>query len=271
MRYDPRSRANGPTPVSQFIRHPLYTGARGFGSLPMARSFLTASSQFASNSSLVLSYPFSVAIWIYSTDLTNAGSYWAASNSGGTTNYWIGSGDGSGHAALATRNPNQTTATTSNVYTANTWNLVVTRCRNATDRDIVLNNNFSAKGTDSSSATPTPNRFDVGALVRSSSPSGEGFFAGSLGRLGVWNVGLSDTEMGPLFSMIEINGVMGYPPMNFVRPDKLIANVPFFGNASPELDQSGSGYNFTLNNSPAQSTTAPPIIYPPSMVWNASS
>ena len=75
-------------------------------------------------------------------------------------------------------------------------------------------------------------------------------YNGRLSRCAIWKVDLTATEIASL-----AKGASPY----IVRPTDLIAFLPWFGLASPEVDLSGNALNATMTGTVSASTSEPPV------------
>jgi len=88
----------------------------------------------------------------------------------------------------------------------------------------------------------------------------EFFFNGSLAEVGIWNVVLTINELRALAGgvLVPFGGALPYR----VRPSALLAYLPLWGFASPEIDLSGNGHTGTLTGTSA-ANHAPVTLFTP--------
>lgn len=244
------------------------TAIRGGGTTPTARTFASASSQYLSQAAAIVpAMPFTVSAWFRDTNGTGAqGIFSSAGAVSDSEFFYLGTTAGevvrlqSQSTAAGT-----VTADTTATYTVGAW---AHACAVFASGDQRVFLNGANKITNNGVITPTTTRAAVGAFYGLSIGD---YWEGDIAEVAIWNVILSDAEVLALATSIEIDGVRGYPPASFIRPDALQTYWPLFGNGSPELDQSGNGKSLTLVNTPTKAANSPPVVYPIGMQWASGS
>ncbi len=136
----------------------------------------------------------------------------------------------------------QATSTTS--VNANSWHHIAGVYRSASSRDVYVDG--GGKGSDTTTVTPAPMiRTELGRIGGFAT-----YLDGALAEVGIWNIALSDREIGRL--------ALGYSPL-WVRPDALVFYAPLTANEDFDMAR-----GLSLVGSGAPGVRAhPPVVMPP--------
>ena len=213
----------------------------------MAYLFATASSQWLSNTSPVLTaVPITMACWFQRVS-TGAAHGLMSLQSG------VGVGDNRFTlAVLATDKLNAVARSTSSgaaagatTITSNVWHHGAGTFTSATARAVFLNG--VSDGTNTTSITPAaPTNTEIGRFG-----SGGNFWDGHIAEAAMWSAILDAGEIAAL--------AKGFSPL-LIRPQSLEAYWPLIGRNSPAHDSLG-GFPLTLNAAPVASAH-PRVFYP---------
>jgi hypothetical protein len=207
----------------------------------MARSFVSASSQYLSvSNAIVTAYPFSMACWFYVLNVTAICTLMSIADTAGANDWWRIScqgtvaGDPIQFASRAAGSPLNSSTSTS--YVANQWQHACAVCAAANDRVVFLDG--GGKGTGTGTNTPTGlDTFGVGARIEVTPGD---FMSGRIAWATIWNVALTDAQVLQL--------AQGMHPL-LMRRQSIVGCWPL-GMGSPDVDVSGGVHNLTLVNTP---------------------
>jgi hypothetical protein len=132
-------------------------------------------------------------------------------------------------------------------FAASTWHHVCGKSGSTSSRYVYLDGVVSAEETTDVDAPLSIDNFVIGVLKEYTNI--EAYFDGIVAEAAVWNVALSDAEVGAL--------AHGFSPL-FIRPESLFGYWPLIRDIK---DVTSNGYNLTAYNSPTYDVH-PPVIYP---------
>lgn len=221
----------------------------------MARNFVTASSQYGIKSSGVyaLAYTYTIACWVRPSSTTQSGTM-------------VAFGDGTGLVDRATLQMNGTAVSPNTVfamvtdgslgganvngttvYNTSSWYHVLGVWRSSTDRELFVNGVSDGTSITNVGTPGSLSRLYVGARLNSTVGQ---YVSGDVAEVAVWGIEVLADDIRGLAS--------GVSPLQ-VRRGYLKHYIPLIGGtASTELDMMVSG-GITMTNSPANSTSHPPI------------
>jgi len=213
----------------------------------MARDFSGTEQRLTVVSSLTIAgEPITLAGWINSDDPDVRGTVITIGSTG--SNYWAveSGGDRPGDPFIARQRGTAGRAIESSTgYTTGVWHHGCAIFRSDTDRSIYIDG--GSRVDDSvASVTVAPTDFVIGSRV-----DGAQDFNGKVAEVGIWNVGLEDSE---------VEALAGGASPFLIRPGSLVAYVPILGRNSPEPNLI-NGANLSLTGAPA--TEIHPRIYYP--------
>lgn len=136
-------------------------------------------------------------------------------------------------------------AETTTGYSSNTWHHAAAREVSTTSRNVLIDGGSEATDTN----TSNPLNVDRTSIARRGDSTPTNYLDGHLSWHVVWDVGLSDNEMGAL--------ARGVNPFA-IRDGSMVALWPIEGNDSPEIDYKGT-LDLNVNGTPLKSTTNPPV------------
>lgn len=249
-----------------------YQYARGPGVLPGSRTFSSAASSYLSRAANVLNNAgHTVALW-FNVPTLQISTLFSSTFSGADNEYENFGISVAGKIKYSAQKPAgaATDALTTTSYIANRWQHALYVSASATSRVCYLNGGGVSNTSIEDMTINNENRMSVG---NSWTLNPSLYADASIAEVAVWRVALSAAEFAQLTTLIEINGVVGYPSAAMVRPDKIQIYLPLFGNGSPEMNQCGGNItqDFTLVNAPTKGATRPPILYLPGMQWASGS
>lgn len=174
--------------------------------------FVRASSQYVSLASTVTAAPITLTGWFYSDDTTNSQEILSCTNTGGTGEGFRLNANGAARTirAITTSGGTSRISTTSNLWTASTWNFGAATFASATSRIAYLN---GVSATEETTST-TPSGVNGTAIGRLEFASVINYFSGFLDDLRVYNRALSGSEILQLYNA----GRARYPrELNWIR------------------------------------------------------
>jgi hypothetical protein len=211
-----------------------------------AESFNGTTENGASSTVEVTGTPISMACW---GKTTTFGTAISISDTAGDTDYfWFLWNTTGGNPIQATVEHSGTTgsATSTTGWTSGVWAHGAVVFASSTSRAAYING--GSKGTNATSVTPAGiDATDISALKRSSLSV---FFSGSLAECGIWNVALTDDEVGVL--------AKGYAPP-CVERGALVAYYPMVNDSTSLKDIAGTTTN-NLTLTGGAVADHPPII-----------
>lgn len=211
----------------------------------MARSFASASSQYLEvASALVTAYPFSLACWFWSNDVTAAYNLLNVFNNTTTGQAFQLLAAGTIAAKPLRFLVAAVACDSTTAYVANAWHHACAVGTSATSRAVYLNG--GGKGTSVTSATATG--LNVTTIGRRSTSLPGQYLNGRLAECAVWNAALTDGEAAALAA--------GVRPID-VRPLSLVGYWPVWGLSSPEPDLTPNNHQMTVNAAPPQANHPP--------------
>lgn len=185
------------------------------------------------------SLPVTIAAWVWPDTLTAGMSVF--SNNKSTTQHrgvWFGVSAGTGVLeANYGDNTGSSSADRRSVVSTGTiatgsWQHIATRVRGAADMDLNIAG-ADAGATFSGTGGGVAYAGGIGTMIGRSNV----FWNGKIAEVGFWNVSLSAAELLAL--------AKGVSPRR-IRPDALLGYWPVYGQASPEAEIGGGGYNATV-------------------------
>lgn len=140
----------------------------------MSASFVAASSQRLENvAPPITTYPFTVGIWAYPTDVSVQGVYWSLGDTGTTTNYFRMAHSSTGTWILNVDDGSGSAGILIGASVANAWTFLVGRFISATNRrfSVLQPNGSIVHGQSTTSRTPTSvDAMYLGTRVSSAPP-----------------------------------------------------------------------------------------------------
>jgi hypothetical protein len=196
----------------------------------------------------ITDYPFTIACWFKSDDITINQTLYEISNSSDIGNRFRLSarGDLAGDPirfnmkdGITIRNADSTTG-----FSANTWTHACAVGRSATSRDVYING--GDKGSNTGAGTPTGlNGVSVGGTADLAS-----FMSGNIAEIAVWNIALTDAEVALLTTRISAF---------LMHPESLVSYCRLIGTPTEEPDII---LGFGLVDHGTTIADHPPIFYP---------
>lgn len=194
-------------------------------------------SSYSTKLSGVLTYPLTIACWFRADNVDGNYGIVCVGNEAGNKGLWLwlgGSYAGDPLKASSYSSGSSGESTTAESVTAGTWNSAVGLYISANQRAISLNGGPIVTNTTGITITGADTLI-VGAFVNGGAIANK--FPGSIQRVAVWDVLLSETEIRQFY--------LGRDP-RMIRPDHLVNFLPLEGRNSPEIDLISGG---TMTNS----------------------
>jgi hypothetical protein len=212
----------------------------------MARTFVAASSQYLSNTTLAVpSLPTSFACWFKPASIGAVQALINFTDAAGNNLRRLRIAAGGTLGAQDFNSPTSAIAETTGVLSAGTWSFCGGSFASATSRIVYLG---TEKVSNTTSVTPSGlDRLIVGANATPAQ-----FADGDMAELVVWDAALDDAEFAALAA--------GSSPA-LIRSTSLVHYYEFFGNDSPEPDRWKNRDDLTLNNAPTKAAH-PRMYYP---------
>lgn len=214
----------------------------------MSRDF--SPSQYLQNTSIavVTAPPFTISAWFKPNGDTASRESIAGVFDGSSDTSYIVMAARTGRGGVLARNGLED-ADTVNTFTVGEWSHMICFVRSNTDREVMLNGDSGNTGTNTNSSSNTG--LDVTAIGMSRDNSPSHAFDGLIGEVGFWNAALT-IEQGIRLS----KGISSLR----IQAGNLVGYYSLYGNASPEVDFSGSVVNLTVTGA-VQADHAP--VQPP--------
>ena len=160
---------------------------------------------------MITTTPFTMACWMYPTDITSAGVVTSVTDNGTDIHMLQPTGSIGGDPVRAgSYDGSWSVAATSTGYTATTWQHVAGVFTNSTSRAAFLDG--GGKGTATGSQDPSGM---LEFLVGSHKTTGGSYFDGKIAHVAIWDIALSDAEVaqlaaGALPTAIQSGNLVGY-------------------------------------------------------------
>lgn len=190
----------------------------------MARTFVTASSQYLEIASAVLSaVEITMACWYNVSSLATSQALMCIGNSGAGDRFELLI-NGSTNIQATAATSSAATASSSTAPSTGVWQHACGVFTSATSRAAFLNG--GGKGTNATNRTPSG--VNQTAIGRRNNNSPGLYVGGRIMEAGIWNTSLTDAEVASLAA--------GMCPLS-IRPASLVAYWPLFGNDATEFDR----------------------------------
>ena len=211
----------------------------------MARLFDDAASEYLEKNVTVRdAEPLTMACWFNCDDTDNNGFTFINGTSSGSAWELRVLGTVSNRIRFVTNNVNTDSAAGGPFWTTGVWSHMAAVVVASTDRSVFLDG--AAKITSTDDVSPaTANELRISA-----SSDSAGFFSGSIAEPAIWDVALSDLEVGLL--------AKGLSPL-FIQPDSLVFYAPLI--RDEDFDKIG-GVSLSAINTPSVATHPPKIKRP---------
>jgi len=160
----------------------------------MAFSFNGSSSYIEATSTPVTATPFTMVCWFNPTNVSTDGALMAIGNSAGSNRFQMNMNGATGGDTIAISSVGASTATASstNLFTANTWHHAAAVCASNASRTIYLNGVQGTPNTTSITVVGV-NNIMIGGRWNGGS---RGFFANTkIAEVAIWNIALTNDEV----------------------------------------------------------------------------
>jgi len=218
----------------------------------VARSFASASSEYLSRASTIISgTPFTMACWARVSSTTAGQAFMSINASSGSNRHQLSMNATGNVNCLTNLSGVNYTSSTSGAISANTWAHCAGVWASSSSRTAYLNG--TAATPNPSDVTPTSLTTTLLAARRDGTIGL--YLNGQLAECCIWSVDLNEDEIKSL-----ANGLRAFQ----VRPNSILAYWPLGGHfGEVDEDFSGGGHLLTANNTPTWSALYPPIIITP--------
>lgn len=219
-----------------------------------SRNFVSSSSQYAAlQSAAATNYPATFSVWFNANSTNAAGTVMVVQDKDDTARFALFSLAGGGFqvGVTPTNGGLSYNAISPAGYPSNTWVHVCAVFASSVSRILYVNGTQVASNTDTAVVGPSVVFDSTHIGTRSLSGTLGTFVNGQISYAAIWRSALNAVQVSALASGVDPRAVSSMAPTML---------VPFWGEASPEINMSGTA--ISLTNSPAKGTSDPRIYRP---------
>jgi len=219
-----------------------------------SRNFVSSSSQYAAlQSAAVTNYPATFSVWFNANSTNAAGTVMVVQDKDDTARFALFSLAGGGFqiGVTPTNGGLSYNAISPSVYPSNTWVHVCAVFASSVSRILYVNGTQVASNTDTAVVGPSVVFDSTHIGTRSLSGTLGTFVNGQIAYAAIWRSALNAVQVSALAAGVDPRMVGSTSPTFF---------APFWGEASPEVNISGTA--ISLTNSPAKGASDPRIYRP---------